>query len=44
MGDIVVSAKLNLLQYFVDSYTTSTPDLPIEAYMVTGTWSESSIK
>lgn len=44
VGDIVVSAKLNLLQYFVDSYTTSTPDLPIEAYMVTGTWSESSIK
>ena len=43
VGDIVVSAKLNLLQYYVDSYTTSTPDLPIEACMVTGSWNESNL-
>jgi len=43
VGDIVVSAILNINQYDMDSYTTSTPDLPIEAYMVTESWTPSSM-
>jgi YD repeat-containing protein len=42
-GDIVQSAYLNLLQYDISSFTTSNPDMPINAYEVTSSWNESTV-
>lgn len=42
-GDIIVNARLNLLQYQISSYSASNPDMPINAYMVTSDWTASGV-
>ena len=42
-GDMVVDATLHLGQTLVDYYASTTPNAQINAYMVTGSWNESTI-
>lgn len=42
-GDIIQSAYLNLEQYAVEAYSSSTPDMPVNAYQVKAAWDASTI-
>jgi len=42
-GDIINSAYLNMTEYDVSAYTSSTPDLSIDAYKVTSDWSANNV-
>ena len=42
-GDMVVDADLNLYLYAMDFYASTTPDLQVNAHLLTGSWSLSSV-
>jgi len=42
-GDMIVSGKLHMLNYKNGFYSSGTPDLRIDAHMVTGSWSMGSV-
>lgn len=42
-GDIIQAAYLNLEQYAVEAYSSSTPDMPVNAYQVKSSWDASTI-
>ena len=42
-GDIVNSAYLDLKQYKLSSYTTTIPDMPVNAYRITENWDVSKV-
>ncbi len=42
-GDMVVAAELNVTYYSYNAYASTTPDMQVNAHMLKGSWSKSSV-